>query len=53
VLEFFTVIDGIDINGADFIGWNAEGQINRFNVMVRPLKAIHAIHQTMGAGGTG
>lgn len=49
VLEFFTAIDGIEINGADFIGWNAEGQIDRFKVMVRPLKAIHAIHQAMGA----
>jgi len=29
--------------------WDADGHINRFKVMVRPLKAIHAIHQTMGA----
>ena len=49
VLEFFTVIDGVEINGADFIGWNAAGQIESFKVMVRPLKAIQAIHQAMGA----
>jgi hypothetical protein len=49
VLEFFTTIDGVAINGADFIGWNASGQIDRFKVMVRPLKAIQAIHQAMGA----
>ena len=55
VLEFFTTIDGVEINGADFIGWNAAGQIDRFKVMVRPLKAIGAVHQAMGArlvGGT-
>jgi hypothetical protein len=49
VLEFFTVIDGVEINGADFIGWNASGEIESFKVMVRPLKAIQAIHQAMGA----
>ena len=55
VLEFFTEIDGVAINGADFIGWNEAGQIDRFKVMVRPLKAMQAIHQAMGArlaGGT-
>ena len=49
VLEFFTEIDGVAINGADFIGWNAAGQIDRFKVMVRPLKAMQALHQAMGA----
>ena len=49
VLEFFTSIDGVEINGADFIGWNAAGQIDRFKVMVRPLKAMQAMHQAMGA----
>ncbi|WP_158813365.1 nuclear transport factor 2 family protein [Methylocapsa sp. S129] len=56
VLEFFTIIDGVKINGADFIGWNAAGEIESFKVMVRPLKAIQAIHQAMGArlaGGAG
>jgi hypothetical protein len=49
VLEFFTTIDGVEINGADFVGWNAAGRIDRFKVMVRPLKAMQAIHQAMGA----
>lgn len=49
VLEFFTVIDGVEINGADFIGWNEAGLIDSFKVMVRPLKAVNAIHQAMGA----
>ena len=49
VLEFVATIDGIEINGVDIIGWNAEGRIDRFKVMVRPLKAINALHQAMGA----
>ena len=49
VLEFVTAIDGVEINGVDIIGWNGEGKIDRFKVMVRPLKAINALHQMMGA----
>lgn len=49
VLEFATVIDGIKVNGVDMIWWNAEGKINRFKVMVRPLKAINMLHAMMGA----
>lgn len=49
VLEFETEIDGIKINGVDIITWNGEGQIVRFKVMVRPLKAINLLHQLMGA----
>ena len=47
VLEFVTAIDGIEINGVDIIGWNADGKIDGFKVMVRPLKAINALHQAM------
>lgn len=49
VLEFFAAIDAVEVNGVDMIGWNGEGQIDRFKVMVRPLKAVNAIHQAMGA----
>ncbi len=49
VLEFQNEIDGIKINGVDIITWNDEGQIVRFKVMVRPLKAINLLHQLMGA----
>jgi hypothetical protein len=49
VLEFITTIDGLEINGVDIIGWDAEGRIDRFKVMVRPLKAIDALHRAMGA----
>ena len=48
VLEFATEIDGIQINGVDIIAWNAAGKITSFKVMVRPLKAINVLHQTMG-----
>jgi hypothetical protein len=47
VLEFETVIDGIQVNGVDMIDWNEDGRITRFKVMVRPLKAINLLHQMM------
>ncbi len=49
VLEFKTEIDGLQINGIDMIRWNEAGQIVEFKVMVRPLKAINAVHAAMGA----
>jgi hypothetical protein len=49
ILEFECEIDGITINGIDMIGWNPEGHITSFKVMVRPLKAITMLHQMMGA----
>ena len=49
VLEFATAIEGVEVNGADFIFWNDKGLITRFKVMVRPLKAINMLHQMMGA----
>ena len=48
VLEFEKEIDGITINGVDIITF-ADGRITHFKVMVRPLKAIHLLHQLMGA----
>lgn len=47
VLEFTTELDGIIINGVDMIHWNAEGKIDDFKVMVRPLKAINLLHTLM------
>lgn len=46
-LEFETDIDGVHINGIDLIHWNAQGQIDDFKVMIRPLKAIELIHRLM------
>src|SRR5262245_23275894 len=48
VLELETEIDGVKINAVDIISWNSEDRINHFKVMVRPLKAINAVHQAMG-----
>lgn len=47
MLEFKTEVDGVLINGVDLIRWNDAGQIVEFKVMLRPLKAINIIHQTM------
>jgi len=49
VLEFETVVNGVTINGVDIVGWNADGRITRFKVMVRPLKAVNMLHQMMAA----
>lgn len=49
VLEFKTLIDGIEINGVDIITWNDEGKISEFKVMLRPLKAVNKIHEMMAA----
>ena len=48
VLEFFSVVDGVTINGVDIISWNDAGLITHFKVMVRPLKAINTLHAKMG-----
>ncbi len=48
LLEFTTEIDGVHINGVDLIRWDDSGQIVDFKVMVRPLKAVNALHQKMG-----
>lgn len=48
VLEFECAVDGITINGIDMIHWNAEGRIDQFKVMVRPLKAVNKLHEMMG-----
>lgn len=48
LLEFVTEIDGVHINGIDLIRWGEDGRIVDFKVMVRPLKAVNALHQAMG-----
>ncbi|MEX0297911.1 MAG: nuclear transport factor 2 family protein [Kordiimonas sp.] len=49
VLEFRTVIDGVEINGVDMITWNDKGKICDFKVMLRPLKAVNKVHELMAA----
>ena len=48
VLEFVTQVDGVTVNGVDLIRWGDDGRIVDFKVMVRPLKAMNALHQAMG-----
>lgn len=48
MLEFATELEGIQVNGIDLIRWDDTGRIVDFKVMVRPLKAVHAVHQKMG-----
>lgn len=49
MLEFAAELDGIHINGVDIIHWNADGLIDDFKVMVRPLKAINMLWKMMAA----
>ncbi len=49
VLQFRTVVGGLDVSGVDIITWDAEGQIVDFTVMVRPVKALNAVIEHMGA----
>lgn len=48
VLEFECEVEGITVNGIDMIHWNVDGRIDHFKVMVRPLKAVNKLHETMG-----
>ncbi|WP_337878128.1 nuclear transport factor 2 family protein [Caldimonas sp.] len=49
MLEFELELDGLYINGVDILCWNQAGQITDFKVMLRPLKAVHLIHERMAA----
>jgi len=48
LLEFETELNGIFVNGVDMISWNSDEKITEFKVMIRPLKAVNAVHQVMG-----
>lgn len=47
VLEFTTTVDGVFVNGVDIINFS-DNEILEFKVMVRPLKAVNAVHRQMG-----
>jgi hypothetical protein len=49
VLEFETLIGDISVNGVDIIHWNGAQKITEFKVMIRPLKAINVVHQSMAS----
>ena len=48
-LEFKLELDEIKVNGVDLITWNHEKKITEFKVFIRPLQAVNALHQKMGA----
>jgi hypothetical protein len=47
VLEFVTWIGDTEVNGVDIITCDDEGSIVEFKVMIRPLKAVNAVHEQM------
>jgi len=55
VLEFETAIGDVQVNGVDMLEWNASGQITKFKVMLRPVKALQTVVPLMAQalqGGT-
>ena len=49
MLAFSCVVDGMEVEGVDMIWWNETGLIERFKVMVRPVKALNKVVERMGA----
>jgi hypothetical protein len=49
VLEFETSLQGTYVNGVDIIRCDDAGRIVEFRVMIRPLQAVHAVHERMKA----
>lgn len=47
VLEFECKIDGKYVNGVDMMTFDDDMKCTEFKVMVRPLQAVNAIHQSM------
>jgi hypothetical protein len=47
VLEFEADLDGIYVQGADFLRWNAERKLVSFTVMVRPLRGLQKLVDLM------
>lgn len=48
-LVFRTWVDGIEVNGCDFLHLDQDGRIDDFVVMVRPLKGAQALAAAMSA----
>ena len=49
ILEFFTEVNGLQVQGIDLIVWRDDGRICEFTVMVHPLKALNAVIVRMAA----
>lgn len=48
-LVFTAKVDGLDIHGCDFIHETPDRLIDEFTVMLRPMKAVQAFAEKMGA----
>ncbi len=49
VLQFSTTLGEVEVHGVDVITWDDAGQIVDFTVMIRPVKALNAVIEHMGA----
>ena len=49
VLEFETTVHGKFVNGVDIIRCDEEARIVELRVMIRPLQAVNAVHESMSA----
>jgi hypothetical protein len=47
VLRFTTTVDDLHVEGVDIITWDDNGLITDFTVMIRPVKALHAVMARM------
>ncbi|WP_027014599.1 nuclear transport factor 2 family protein [Comamonas composti] len=48
VLEFSANVDDKRVKGIDFLRFDAEGKIEEFEVMMRPLSGLNALARNMG-----
>lgn len=48
-LVFEAKVGGLELTGCDFLQYDEDGRIVELMVMVRPLKAAHALADAMGA----
>jgi hypothetical protein len=49
ILHFRTRVGDRDVEGIDMVGFDADGLIDDFTVMVRPLSAAMALRDAVGA----
>jgi hypothetical protein len=48
-LVFRAKVGGVEVHGCDFLHVDAEGKIDEFTVMVRPLSGANALSEAMAA----
>jgi len=46
-LAFSARVGDRELDGIDFLGFDAEGRINRMTVFVRPMSGVHALAEAM------